>query len=652
MPNLSQIKRQKMFEFLNKIREEHTDDESLVAINEIEMEITSKKYGLVWEEHEEQVDIEMQHSIPVFREILDKEIICDEKLPYNFLIEGDNLHSLKLLEKTHRGKIDAIYIDPPYNTGAKDWKYNNDYVVKEDSFRHSKWLSMMSARLSIARKLLKEDGVLICAIDENELSTILLLLNEIFGDGFATDCITIVHNPRGIQGNNFSYVNEYAIFCYNKSYKVISNRELEPDDIDWSNLRNWGSESERSDAKNCFYPIYVRDNKIIGVGEVSDDNFHPKQNEYDENSGIIAVYPIDISGVERKWRYARQSIDEIIHLLRVKNTDDRYEIEIGKDFTSYKTVWTDRKYDANEYGTQLINSMVPNNDFDFPKSLWNVYECLYAVTKDKPNAIVLDFFAGSGTTAHALMMLNNKLGGNRKFILCTNNAVGEKKEKEYIKQYGEIIQNDIEWLNWQEKYGIASSVTYPRIEACIKGYSHKKDFKTVLFEKKLTIGDIKKSSKLIETINSIIESNKTKYPVVKTVIDNGVIKVIGNVKKNDTIRGIPCNLKYYKTDFIVKYSDNPEYNVCNELLKHIKEMVQLEYTVKLDGTNYILIMNDEQADIIIGNENKLNNCKAIYISASVLLTAEQQRELSNREIAIFVIPDYYFEFELLEVGER
>ncbi len=149
MPNLSQLKRQRMLEFLNKIKAEHTDDESLIAINEIETEITEKKYGLVWEQHEERVDVEMQTKVPVFTEVADREIASDEELPYNFLLEGDNLHSLKLLEKTHKGKIDVIYIDPPYNTGGRDFIYDDSFVDSLDSFKHSKWCSFISERLIV-----------------------------------------------------------------------------------------------------------------------------------------------------------------------------------------------------------------------------------------------------------------------------------------------------------------------------------------------------------------------------------------------------------------------------------------------------------------------------------------------------------------------
>lgn len=374
MANLTKQKRDQMIAFLEELKKEHSDDTSVRAFNEIVNHLNDKKFGIVFEEHTEEVDEKLVDYIPVFSEDENRKILKDKEQKWNFLIEGDNLQSLYLLEKTHFGKIDCIYIDPPYNTGAKTWKYNNDYVDKRDTYRHSKWLSMMSVRMSIAKKLLKEDGVFICAIDENELATTLLLIEDVFGENYKSDCITVVHNPRGIQGDNFSYINEYAIFTYRKGLKAITTRELSEEEIDWSPLRNWGDESERHDAANCFYPIYVKDGKIVGFGDdvTSDDSFHPNKNEYD--------------------------------------------IEIGKDFTPYRTVWNDKKYDANEYGTQLIKSMIPNCDFSFPKSIYTVYECLYAVTKDKPDAIILDYFAGSGTTGHATLMMNKLLGGNRHFM--------------------------------------------------------------------------------------------------------------------------------------------------------------------------------------------------------------------------------------------
>lgn len=182
MPNLSQLKRKRMLEFLDKIKEEHkNDDEMLIALGEIESELNAKKYGLVWEEHEENVDVKMRTHIPVFTEVKEREISVAPDKPYNFLLEGDNLHSLYLLEKTHKGAIDLIYIDPPYNTGGSDFRYEDTIVSKEDGFRHSKWISFMQCRLNIARKLLSENGVVFISVDDNEMAALLLLCDEIFG---------------------------------------------------------------------------------------------------------------------------------------------------------------------------------------------------------------------------------------------------------------------------------------------------------------------------------------------------------------------------------------------------------------------------------------------------------------------------------------
>lgn len=645
MANLSKKKREEMISFLDSIRSQHSDDESMIAINQIQKELTSKKYGLVWEEHDEEVFTMMNHSIPVFSEEYDREIMMDESFPYNFILEGDNLHSLTLLEKTLRHQIDVIYIDPPYNTGAKDWKYNNDYVDKVDTYRHSKWLSMMSARMKIASTLLKDDGVFICAIDENELGTTLLLIEDIFGPGYTADPIAVVHNPRGVQGDNFSYVNEYAIFVYRKGYKVIGERIVEEEEIDWSPLRNWGSESERSDARNCFYPVYVKDGKIVGFGDVTPNEIHPKQTEFDAETGVYSVYPIDVKGVERKWRYARQTVENICHLLRAKETKTGYDIELGKNYAPYKTVWTDKKYDANEYGTQLIGSMIPNNEFTFPKSVYNVYDCLYAVLRDRKNAIVLDYFAGSGTTGHALLMLNKNMNANHRFILCTNNDVGEAREKEFIKKVGKIEENPTGWQDWRHLHGIASSVTYPRIKSAIKGFVHSKDFKNILFQKKLTPAVLKNMSKTLKDVDAVIAKYKNDYDDVKMDIDGQTLVVLGVSKKGKNIDGIPANLKYYTTEFVEKESEE----LTDELLDHVVEMIQVQYGVKVDGQRFVLILSDEDMDSFEERYEENDEIEAVFVSQDVLLTTKQEEILNS--LNTYTIPDCYFDFELREVGE-
>tara|TARA_Y100000310_G_C20651344_1_gene799590 strand:+ start:204 stop:1901 length:1698 start_codon:yes stop_codon:yes gene_type:complete len=429
---------------MNKIEKENK--ELLGEVGKLKRQVkilkARKRYGLVFEEEREpeQIILDCQVKIPILKEAKSKEIISDKEKPVNVLIEGDNYHSLSVLNYTHKKKIDVIYIDPPYNTGAKDWKYNNNYVDINDLYRHSKWLNMMSKRLWLAKNLLKEDGVLICAIDDNEVNHLGVLLEEIFKD-YEIHCVTIVHNPRGVQGTNFSYTHEYAYFVFKKGLK-IGKRKLNGDEIYWSNLRNWGGESLRTNARNCFYPIIVKNNKIVGFGDVPKNDFHPKK-QTEEKDGKFYIWPIDVKDVERKWRYARQSVESISHLLKLRKSKDRIEIEIGKPYGTIKSVWQNSKYDAAEYGTKLVHALVPKTHFDFPKSVFNTYDCIYPIISERKDAIVLDYFAGSGTTGHSVMILNKEDGGNRKFILCTNN-----------------------------ENNIAVDVCYPRIKKVIEG--HKK----------------------------------------------------------------------------------------------------------------------------------------------------------------------------------
>ncbi|MBE0573432.1 site-specific DNA-methyltransferase [Candidatus Dojkabacteria bacterium] len=334
----------------------------------------------------------------------------DGNIRENLIIKGNNLLALHSLKAHFAGKVKLIYIDPPYNPPGPNntFSYNNN-------FNHSTWLTFMKNRLEIAKDLLTDDGAMIIAIDENEQARLGVLLDEVFPE-YENHCITIVHNPRGVQGTNFSYTHEFAYFIFPRGKKIIKNRKINEEEIGFSNLRNWGGESLRTDAKNCFYPILVDKctKQIIEFGEVCPDDYHPTINVYDGD--FVYIYPIDSKGVERKWRYARQSVEDIQELLRVTEKDGVYDIQIGKDFGQYRTVWIDNRYDSNKYGTQLVKDLVPNSNFSFPKSLYNVYDAIYAVISDDKDAIVLDYHAGSGTTGHAVLDLN-KDGGNRKFIL-------------------------------------------------------------------------------------------------------------------------------------------------------------------------------------------------------------------------------------------
>lgn len=357
----------------------------------------------------------------------------------NLYIEGDNLDVLKLLQESYLGKVKMIYIDPPYNTG-KNYIYRNDFTMDKEEFNseaglvdeegarlaanpvgsaryHSAWLTMMYQRLLVARNLLSAEGVMVVAIDENEFASLALMIKEIFGESsYEHSYVSIVHNPRGQQGNNFSYVNEYLIFVYPDDGKKYL-ADFPKSEVDSRNLRDSGTESDRTDARMCFYPFYVKNNEIVRIGDVPDNSFHPKSANIVQEDGTIEIWPMTDEGCEKKWRYARQSVESILEKLQPKMGRSSVQIIFNKDEGTMRSVWVDAKYDASEYGTKLLDKLFGGASFTFPKSLYAVMDCVKAVTKFDKNAIVMDFFSGSATTAHAVMELNALDQGHRKNIM-------------------------------------------------------------------------------------------------------------------------------------------------------------------------------------------------------------------------------------------
>lgn len=331
----------------------------------------------------------------------------DEKTN-GLLIHSDNFQALNLLQEKYKGKVKCIYIDPPYNSPKTEILYKN-------SFKHSSFLSLIENRLSLSKNLNTTDGSHIIAIDKYEENGVSRIVSDIFYDRDNT-LVTVEHNRKGIQGDHFSYTNEYAIFSVPYALKNLNGLPKDKSEYEWSNFRNWGGESLRTDAANCFYSVITDGKNIVGFGNVwTDETKHPIGSNVVLDNGLIEIYPIDNNCIERKWRYERGTVEKIIDRLRVKKNKDTgiFGIEIAKVEDQFKTVWCSPKYNAGDNGTTILSNM--KLGFGFPKSIFTVMDCIFAVS-DKIDTI-LDYFAGSGTTAHAVINLNRQDNGNRKYIL-------------------------------------------------------------------------------------------------------------------------------------------------------------------------------------------------------------------------------------------
>ncbi len=605
MANLSQIKREQMIAFIEKLKAQHNDDESLIAFNQIEKELTSKKYGLVWEQHEENVDIMIKNNIPVFTEKDEKEIIGDpQNDSFNFLLEGDNLHSLKLLEKTHKGKIDVIYIDPPYNTGDEDFMYDDKYVDSEDGFLHSKWLSFMSERLEIARTLLTDEGVLFVQINDIEFAQLKCLCDEVFGDSNFLNIVSVnMKNIAGASGGgedkklkkNCEYILIYAknydllpVFNGAYDYEEIGAlvQRYREEGISWkytSALVDPGKKeyvTSTVDGDGNEIKIYKRvDYSIKSISAIMKEEGLSEEEAYNKYARCLFQTAMPQSSIRPRVmeKMKEVGIESDLHSIEYvpktgRNKGKMYEqFYKGNNFRLF--AWLrdvseeidGRLYKKNLQGTYWdfageTKNLSKEGNVEFPngkkpiKLIKRVLE-LYP----RKNIVVLDFFAGSGSTGHAVLSLNQDDGGTRSFILCTNNEAD-----------------------------ICEKITYTRLTNVIKGCTR----------------------------------------------DNGKV-----------IEGIPANLKYYVTDFVSKNSDE----LLDELIGHIKEMIQLQYGVAVDNKKYIIINDDDEMDMFEKNYQKYESLQAVFINQDVLLTTAQEKLLDN--ISSFIIPDCYFDFELREAGE-
>ena len=431
---------------------------------------------------------------------------------WHTLIEADNYHALQFLEYIYGGKVDCIYIDPPYNTGAKDWKYNNNYVDDSDAYRHSKWLSMMQKRLALAKKLLNpRDSVLIVTIDEKEYLHLGCLLEEMFQEARIQMVSSVISAKGVVRAGQFSRVEEYLYIVEfgcsaltPTEYNMLDGETKKEADreIEWLGFRRRAPQARRESRPNQFYPVFVDVNSgnIKKIGDVVSHGIDRHTVPVPE--GCVALWPLSSDGDERLWSLtpgpARRNWEK--GYLRVKNwnpedkTGTVYylpsgtieDIETGKAIikgrnadgsiiavyretgqTPPKRIWNMKSHNAETYGTSVLQSVLGENRFTYPKSLYAVHDTLRFFVANKPNAIIVDFFAGSGTTLHAVNLLNAVDGGKRQCVMVTNNEVSDAEAKSLTEQG--YKPGDEEW----ERLGIARYVTWPRTVCSIEGHDVK-----------------------------------------------------------------------------------------------------------------------------------------------------------------------------------
>ena len=597
--NLSKIRRDKMLNTISEIKKNITDEKMLTNLSMIENELTKKKYGLIWEEHEERVDKELETQIPTFEEIKDKEIVSNPNEKFNFLLEGDNLHSLYLLEKTHKEKIDLIVIDPPYNTGVNDFIYNDTYIDEEDGYRHSKWLSFMEKRLKLAKDLLSNDGYIFININDIEVAQLKILCDDIFGEENFVNLISVkMKNNAGASGGgedkklkkNIEYIliyskNSVQSMNFNKVYSYTKLDDLldyyRTNNISWkytSVIKDFGEKEyccTTFDGSGDEIKIYKRNNPILtSVSKLaSDENLSEYEIDRIFTTAMpqSSIRPRVIDALKDKnFQLDKDSLYSIEYVPKSgKNKGNVYEQfykgEKLRLFTWLKDVTeiiSGDVYKSDIKGTYWdgynLNNLTKEGNIKFEngKKPINLIKDIIEMASTK-SSIILDFFAGSGTTGQAVLEVNKKDNGNRKFILCTNN------------------ENEI-----------CRKITYQRLENVKKGYTN-------------------------------------------------------NV-------GIDFNLKYYRCAYIPRINTETE-DLHNNLLINIKNLIQLENGIEIDDNKIRVYLNEDELDKFSTNEKELEICEKVYISSDILLTSEQENIFENNNIEVYIIPEYYFEDEIMEV---
>ena len=563
--NVSKQKREDLLAKIKAIRtyiatapQDENTANLLAYLSELEKDVGAKKYGLVFEEHREEIDEVLATHTPVLTE--DGSLFIDHGGQMNFLIEGDNLASLQLLEKTHKGKIDLIYIDPPYNTGNKDFIYDDAFVDVNDTFRHSKWLSFMEKRLSIAKKLLTEVGIILLSINDNECSDLKLLCDSIFGTENFVENFIWVKNSGGSLSKTTLTRHEY-ILCYAKNIELSFNMPFYfMEKPGYQNVVNLISNCKEKgltieQAKKILSKFYADHPELKGISLYN--NIDEEWKVYrtlpitaPNNQFYDVLHPVTGKPVKtppRGWSWSEDTMQKNIASGKVV---------FGKDETygiSQKLYLEEAKFEHKRStfmcdqaeGNKILQTVLDSsNAFNNPKPISLL---TYLFQNTPANITILDFFAGSGTTGHAVMKLNAEDGGQRKFILCTNN-----------------------------ENNICREVTYERI---------------------------------------------------KRVIDK---------------EGYAASLKYFKVDYI-PVSEHMYYEYADELLAHIRELVELENGINFTGNAEVgIVLTEDELAAFIQNGEAFAKCRKLYMGHDLLPDEEQEKILRSRGIEISIIPDYYY----------
>ncbi|MGF3225956.1 site-specific DNA-methyltransferase [Facklamia sp. P12932] len=505
MSNLSQKKRRKMLDYINQLKEIHSDDESIIALNNIENALTEKKYGLVWEEHSEKVDEMLEHNIPVFTEVDDRKIEFKPNEGVNFLLEGDNLHSLNLLEKTHKGKIDVIYIDPPYNTKNEGFMYNDRIVNNEDGYRHSKWLSFMYERLVISKELLNEKGIIFVSIDDNELFQLKNLCDEIFGEENFVNNIAV--KTSEVSGVKMAHVTKRLVKM-TENILMYKNGLLEIQPIKIPKQK-WDNEYNK-----VLINFTKKDKEYVDYIIENSDNF--SQEDYEKhiikidellsNCKVDSVSKVSKSeGVDKKdlnkWKYknsyrifrtaASSSVFRLVEEKKKNNKNLFFSVISSRDKKLYLAKTDYRKTSksprvqmlfAEDYLEEYIGDLWTDISttgleveggvsFKNGKKPLELIKRVIKLNKNKDSR-VLDFFAGSGTTGHAVMELNKEDGGNRKYILCTNNEnkIAEEITYKRLKNIQEELPHNLKYFktDFIKRFGDEEEILSERLLSHIK----------------------------------------------------------------------------------------------------------------------------------------------------------------------------------------